>query len=93
MSEIVPTGGELVPDDAVDGEIVDDSYTVRSDLLGFVIDSLEYDFREDDDGVQGNWDFSRAGDLVTITYVPFPDSPYPPKTATYRVTRVSEATP
>ncbi|MGH7743364.1 MAG: hypothetical protein ACREQ5_00880 [Candidatus Dormibacteria bacterium] len=79
-------------DDTVDGEIVDDS-TVRGDLFNYIIDSVEYDFREDYDEVLGNWRITRDGDLVSIAYDPYPDSPYPAKSATYRVTRVSESAP
>lgn len=72
-----------------DTEPTDDG-TVDGDLFNYVIDSIQYDFRDDDDGVQGNWRVTRVGGTVTIAYDPFPDSPYPAKTATYQVTKLSE---
>ena len=60
-----------------------------TDPLLCILDSIEYDYREDDEEVQGNWDVQRAGEIVTVTYEPFPDSPYPAVTGTYRVTRIS----
>jgi hypothetical protein len=59
------------------------------DPLRFIIDSVDYDFREDDEEVQGNWFITRCGDVVTVTYTPFDDSPHPPVTGTYQVTRIS----
>jgi hypothetical protein len=59
-----------------------------TDPLLFIIDSVEYDFREDDDEVQGNWFITRCEDVVTVTYTPFSDSPYPPVTRKYRVTPI-----
>lgn len=67
----------------------EDDAPVMGDLFHTIIDLLQYDFCEDDDGVQGNWQITRDGDQVTITYLPYDVSPFPKATATYRVTRIS----
>lgn len=53
-----------------------------------ILDGIEYDFREDDDEVQGHNKITREGDLLTITYKPFDDSPHPAVTETYKITRI-----
>lgn len=59
------------------------------DLFALVYDLLEYDHEEDHDDVQGNWKFSRDGDVITIEYQPYDVSPFPASKMTYRVERIS----
>jgi hypothetical protein len=59
------------------------------DLFEEIIDRVEYDFCEDDDGIQGNWKITRVGNIVTIEYLPYDVSPFPAKTMAYRVERIS----
>lgn len=60
----------------------------QGDLLYLIIDKLQYDFCEDDDEVQGNWEIRRDGDLVTVEYLPYDVSPYPARSARYRIERL-----
>jgi hypothetical protein len=59
------------------------------DLFEEIIDRVEYDFREDDDEIQGNWDITRSGNILTIKYLPYDVSPFPEATMVYRVERIS----
>lgn len=59
------------------------------DLFELAYDLLEYDHNEDHDDVQGNWVFSREGDVITIEYHPYDVSPFPAARMKYRVTRIS----
>jgi hypothetical protein len=58
--------------------------------LDKIVGGIEYDFREDDDDVQGNTGVTLADDVLTLRYTPFPDSPYPAATERYRVTRIED---
>jgi hypothetical protein len=60
-----------------------------NDLLSTIIDHIEYDFAEDSEEVQGNWNVTMAYDQLTVSYLPFDDSPYPAATMTYQITRTS----
>lgn len=60
----------------------------KRSLLELTVGSIEYDFREDDDSVQGTWDIRLNGEHLTIEYLPFSDSPYQPARERYRIVRV-----
>lgn len=51
------------------------------DLLGMI----EYDFREDDDDVQGHIIVNVNDNIVTIKYEPFDGSPYSASTRHYYI--------
>lgn len=65
--------------------------------LDFIIDSVQYDYLEDDDDVQGNWKIIRdlgTPSLIYVLYQPYEDGSqdthYPPKATRYRLTLLDE---
>lgn len=65
--------------------------------LDFIIDSVQCDYLEDDDGVQGSWKIARdpeAPSIIYVLYRPYDDGSqdtyYPPKATRYRLTLLDE---
>lgn len=65
--------------------------------LDFIIDSVQCDYLEDDDDVQGSWKIARDPEvpsIICILYQPYDDRSqdtyYPPKATRYRLTLLNE---
>lgn len=57
--------------------------------LDWIISAVEYDFREDNDDVNGSWKIKQSGDYVYVLYQPYDDGSapveYPVKATKYRI--------
>lgn len=65
--------------------------------LDFIIDSVQYDYLENNDDVQGNWKITRdlgTPSLIYVFYQPYEDGSqdtyYPPKATRYRLMLLDE---
>ena len=63
--------------------------------LDWIIDTIEYDYREDDDNVNGSWRVVRNGSNVFVLFEPYDDGSaefeYPAKASAYVVWPIHQA--
>lgn len=64
--------------------------------LDFIIDTVQCDYLEDDDEVQGGWKIQRSSNpsIICVLYQPYDDGSqdtyYPPKATRYHLTLLDE---